>query len=181
MTLKYKQAVLIQNLVDATSVPLGQPEETSMKITTQMLIPKQARLTLTNTVVTIPNATAEYYLAAFTLPDRNLTMLGFNMNLTVTKGNAAGGIASAVPISFALGTSVGSDDLMNGEQDTTNALVFTYGKHSNAGTRSYPQKIAPETDVYLYLATDGTPSVNDTLKVTGTLDIYYIDLSKPGL
>lgn len=181
MTLKYKQAVLIQNLVDATSVPIGQPEESSMRIATQMLIPKQARLTFTNTSVTITAATGETSVESIQLPDRNIMLLGFNMNLTITKGNAVDGIVAATAINIGLGTAAASDNLMNSVQDTTVALTFTHQAHSNGGTREYVKRLEPSTSIYLVLATDGTPTADDTLTVTGTLDIFYFDLSKPGL
>jgi len=183
MTLKYKQSVLIQNLVDGTSVPFGQPDQASMKIATQMHIPKQARLTLTNTVVTVPFDTGSTGLEAFVLPDRYTVLLGVSANLTIVKGNAANGIVAAVPISFGVGTTLTGDELVGSTQVTTEALTISWQGHTNDNSRSsiYPKQMDLEDQIYLYFSTDGTPTVNDTLTVTGTLDIYYFDLSKPGL
>ena len=87
MTLKYKQAVLIQNLVDGTSTPVGQPPQSTVTARTEMLIPKQTRITLTNTVVTVDYNTSNGNLLLVTLQDRYLMMLGFSVNITVVKGN----------------------------------------------------------------------------------------------
>jgi hypothetical protein len=181
MTLKYKQAVLIQNLIDGTSTPVGQPPQSTVSARTEMLIPKQTRITLTGTVVTVEHASAAEDLLLVTLQNRNLMMLGFNMRLTIVKGNAVDGIVAATPINIGLSTTAGGDDLMNSVQDTTVATSFVFDQHSVDGTRTYPMKAVPLTDLYLALATDGTPTVDDTLTLTGTIDFFYFDLSKPGL
>lgn len=181
MTLKYKQAVLIQNLIDGTSTPVGQPPQSTVAARTEMLIPKQTRITLTNTVVTVPHATGVNDLLLVTLQNRYLMMLGFNMRLTIVKGNATNGIVAATPINIGLSTTAGGDDLMNSVQDTTVATSFVFDQHSVDGTRVFPKKASPLTDLYLALATDGTPTANDTLTINGTIDFFYFDLSKPGL
>lgn len=181
MTLKYKQAVLIQNLVDGTSTPVGQPPQSTVTARTEMLIPKQTRITLTNTVVTVDYNTSNGNLLLVTLQDRYLMMLGFSVNITVVKGNTVNGIVAATPISTSLSTLADNDNLMNSTATNTVATSFAFQQHSVQGTREFPMKQSPLTELYLVFSTDGSPTVNDTLTVSGTIDFFYFDLSKPGL
>lgn len=182
MTLKYKQAVLIQNRIDGNSVPVGQPELASVRATTEMLVAKKSRVTLTNTVVTVPIG-GDTSVQLLELPDRNIQLLGINLNLTVVKGNTVDGIVAATPITVGVGKTAGSDNLINGFQNATESLTLTFQKHSHENspkTIAFPY-IEPQTSMWLYVATDTTPTVEDTVTINGTIDFFYFDLSKPGL
>lgn len=187
MTLKYKQAVLIQNLVDRNSEPVGQPSAASLTAATESLIGKKARITFNNTVITVDSGAGQGDLELVTMPDRNLFVMGISMRLTLTKGNTVDGIVAATPLTAQLGTTLGDDDLLPGQQDSTVATTIVYDRHSNAltgglgGGDPYPRRFDPQAEIHLAIVTDGSPTVNDTVTVNGTIDIFYFDISKPGL
>lgn len=181
MSLKYKQAVLIQNLVDRNSAPIGQPALASLRATTELLVPKKTRITLTNTVVTVPFSSGEGNLQLLTLPDRYLVLLGININLVATKGNAVDGIVAATPVSCGLSTVSGTDNLVRTVTISDSTLTPHFELHTGGGNIQYPLDVEPETPVWLYTSSDGNPTADDTMTFSGTIDIFYFDLSKPGL
>lgn len=148
---------------------------------------KVQKVTLTITAL-VMNVTAalDYGSVAFAdLGDTNLMLLGAESDLAVTKGEVSTGIEATVDLDMGIGTAAASattlattmiDVLAKIDLDADTAVVQFDG-HSSLAT-TMPLVIASGASNQLFINC-GLPvgiTVDDTLTMTGTVTLYYIDM-----
>lgn len=144
------------------------------------------RLTLTGVVISITDALAYGSSLLGYLPDKNLLFMGGEANLTWVKDGT--GIVTGELPKVALGTAVASNatlattmiNLLNGGAGGSAVAAGLTGSlfiSSNDNVTAIPYVgivDAPTTGLYLNAAVN--PTGDGTLTVSGTLDLYFIDL-----
>jgi hypothetical protein len=120
-----------------------------------------------------------------TFPDRNLIVIGAEINLSIVKGGAATGIVAATDLDIALGTAAASSTTLSGamlnilpKQDVdADSLTVTSQAHSLAATPVLTGILdAVDNKMYFNVAIPGLITVDDTLTLTGTIDLFVFDL-----
>lgn len=147
------------------------------------------RVTLTNFVLAVSDSAGEYGGAIFMrLPNINLVILNAEANLTVVKGNAAGGINAADPFDFGIGTAVASNNTLSTTMQNiipkttvaTSALSVLFQNSSFSAIGASKELYMPDSttnDIYLNAASAGAVmTADDTLTFTGTVDFWLISL-----
>ncbi len=146
---------------------------------------QKATLTLTALVMNV-TAALDYGSVAFAdLPDSNLLLLGCEADIVVTKGNASTGIEAAVDLDMAIGTVAASnvtlastmEDILDKLDIDADSLTPDFNGHSSAAT-TMPLLIQDGATNKLFINC-GLPvgiTVDDTLTMTGTVTIFYIEL-----
>ena len=146
---------------------------------------QKVTLTLTALVMNIP-AALDYGSVAFAdLPDSNLLFLGCEADIVVTKGNASTGIEAAVDLDMAIGTVAASqvtlvsvlENILNLIGMDADTLTPDFNGHSSTAT-TMPLLIQDGATNKLFINC-GLPvgiTVDDTLTMTGTVTIFYIEL-----
>jgi hypothetical protein len=117
------------------------------------------------------------------LPDLNIVLAGVEANLVFTKGGVTNGIVAATDLKVGMGFAVASAipiattavDVMEATDLTTDALTVTLAKHTN--DQASPALLFGDDSatgaIYLNVSATGGITANDTLSVTGTVDLYY--------
>ena len=187
MTLKIKQQTLIPNLVDAVSTLITEAGAATVTIADQMVSVRRARVTLTSFSIAVTSANGYGGSKIVDLPNTNMLLLGVDVNTTIVKGGVTNGIVAAKDLDVGIGTATASSttlastmiDIIEKKDIDTDALSVTFDAHSNDNsTSTFPRRIADGASSALYLNASviGGITANDTLSVTGTIDIYYVDL-----
>ena len=188
MTLKIRQEVLMPEAIDGISQKFYEAGAATVKVKDQTVMVRRARLTLTSFVITVANAQDYGGSKLIDLPNRNILLLGCEVDCTVVKGGTTNGIVAATDLDMAIGTAVASNSTLSStmvnivekKDIDTDALSVTFAGHSNDNASSLaPFKIADGANsaLYMNLAT-GNITADDSVSVTGTVDLYYIDLGK---
>lgn len=186
MTEKKNQPMLVKNLRDGISSEVNEPG-TGVTLENTTLAPKRCRLTLSSAVINVLAANDYGSLKVCDLPDKNIMLLGCEVDLTVVKGNAASGIGSATDLDMAVGTAAASSTTLSGamidvieKQDIdTNALSVDMEAHTqDQSTAQPPLRLADDAALALYLNAVAVAGItaDDTLTCSGTIDLYYFDL-----
>jgi hypothetical protein len=189
MTLKIRQPALIRNLEDGISVAVSESPVSTITIADQAMTVRRARLQLTNTVISVTGTLDYGSVKIVDLPNRNMLIMGVEVDCTVVKGNAATGIINSTTLDMAIGTAQASSttlastmiNIIEKKDIDTVALSVAFTGHSNDNATSIaPFKIADgaSSALYMNVACATVITVNDTLTVTGTVDIFYMDLGK---
>jgi len=121
------------------------------------------------------------------LPDTNIHLLGVEVNLTLTKGGTTNGIVAATDLDVGVGTAAASAttlattmiDIIEKADLDTNALAVEFEAHTQGqSTATMPKQIGDGASSALYLnaVAVGGITASDTISVTGTVDLYYVDL-----
>ncbi len=146
---------------------------------------QKVTLTLTALVMNI-TAVLDYGSVAFAdLPDSNLLFLGCEADIVVTKGNASTGIEAAVDLDMAIGTVAASqvtlvsvlENILKKIDIDADTLTPDFNGHSSEAT-TMPLLIQDGATNKLFINC-GLPvgiTVDDTLTMTGTVTIFYIEL-----
>ena len=169
-----------------TTVGIGAPAGTGVTAVEKVLIPHQTVISLAATSITMTDATTAGCHGSrkiFDLPAGNILILGATTDLQVTAGT--GGISDTAAVVGAVGSVAAATD--NGTLTSTEANIvpstastLTAGAGSCDGESTAPVTLdgtATAADVYLNFAIpDAGSSANDTLLVTGTVTITWINL-----
>lgn len=189
MTLKIRQPALIPNLVDGLSVAVSESPASTITIADQAMTVRRARLQITGLSISV-TAALDYGSAKIVdLPNRNMLIMGVEVDCTVVKGGVTNGIVAATQLDMAIGTAQASSttlattmiNIVEKKDIDTVALSVAFTGHSNDNATSIaPFKIADGASSALYMNAVAASLItaNDTLTVTGTVDIYYMDLGK---
>lgn len=191
MTLKIKQPTLIPNLVDGLSVAVSESPVSTITIADQAMTVRRARLRLTNTVISVAAAEDFGSVKLVDLPNRNMLIMGVEVDCSVVKGGVTNGIIATTDLDMSIGTAAASSttlastmiNIIEKKDIDDNALTVTFAGHSNDNATSVaPFKIADGASSALYMNAVPVGGITvvagDTLTVTGTVDIYYMDLGK---
>ena len=189
MTLKINQPTLIRNLVDGLSVAVNESPVSTITISDQAMTVRRARLRLTGTVISVTGTLAYGSVKLVDLPNRNMLIMGVEVDCTVVKGGVSTGIVAGTTLDMAIGTVAASSttlsstmiNIIEKKDIDTSALSVTFAGHSNDNATSLaPFKVADgaSSALFMNVACSTVITVDDTLTVTGTVDIYYMDLGK---
>lgn len=189
MTLKIKQPTLIPNLQDGLTVAITEAGAATVRIQDQAVAVRRARVTLTSFVISVTQALDYGSAKIVDLPFRNMLIMGVEVDCSVVKGGATNGIVAATDLDMAIGTAAASSttlastmiNIIEKKDIDDNALTVTFAAHSNDNATSVaPFKIADGSTAALYMNAVAVAGItaDDTLTVTGTVDIYYMDLGK---
>lgn len=185
---KISQPTLIPNLQDRLSLRITEPGA-GVAVVDDAVIPRRARLTLTNAVLTITAALDYGSLKLVDLPNRNLMLLGVEVDLTLVKQGNTNGLVAATDLDLGIGTAAASATTLASaminviekiDQDT-DALSVTMQRHSNdQSTATFPLRIADDANAALFLNAVAIAGItaDSTLTISGTVDITYVDLGK---
>jgi hypothetical protein len=184
MSFQIKQQGRAQNLRDGS--PLLSPSANALGVDYQLLTPYKATLKVSG-VMTCTAANDYGSLELCTFQDRNLHLLAIEVDLSLVKGNTATGIVAATDLDLGLGSAAASAqtlattmiDRVEKSDHDANELTVTYQAHTQGqSTATYPlqQADAAANKLYLNCGLPGGITVDDTLTVTGTVDLYFIDL-----
>ncbi len=144
---------------------------------------RHARITLTALVIAVANADDFGGEKILDLPDSNIMILGTEVDLVVTKGLTASGIVGTTDIVMGVGTAVGSAQPLTGAMIDVLTAAFTadedvvdYEQHTH--DLSSPALVFADDSATgaLFLNIAAVITADDDVTVSGTIDIYYVDL-----
>lgn len=187
-TLKQSQPVLAPNLRDAISQLVTEPGS-GCTVSNTALVPQRARITLSGATLTILAANDYGSLKVCDLPFRNLMLLAVEVDLTLVKQGNTNGLLSTTDLDLGVGTAAASAttlattmiDIIEKVDQDTDALSVTMQAHSNdQSTATFPKRIADGVNAALYLNAVAIAGItaDSTLTVSGTIDVYFIDVGK---
>lgn len=184
MSFKNNQQGVSPNLRDGSPLPVP---SSNIGVDVTLVTPKKMRLKLTAETLSVLAANDYGSLELVTLQDSNLHILGIETDLTLVKGGVTNGLIATVDLDVGIGSAAASAQTLAGtmidyveKQDldddslTVNMDVHTVGQ----ATATYPKQVADGTANKLFLNV-GVPAgitADDALTVTGTIDIYVIDI-----
>ena len=116
------------------------------------------------------------------LPDTNILVLGAEADLAVAKDGA--GVLAATDVTVALGTAAATGTALSGAESdmldalplTADALEVAWRAHTQANAAPAPLYVPDGPSSALYLNAAATVSADGGLTVSGTVDLYYVDL-----
>ncbi len=186
MTMHQHQPTLITYLEDANSVAPG-AGDAGTAVDRQFHTVQRTRITLTNVVVSITAALDYGSAKLMAFGDKNIMLLSCETNVEMTKGNLSTGIVAATDMDVALGSAPASAQTLSStmvdiiEKQDEDASDLTpaalYDTHAQA-TAATPLKLADTAllGVYWNIGLPTPVTVDDTVSLTGTVDLVYIEL-----
>lgn len=146
---------------------------------------RKVTLTLDAVEVTVLEANDYGSAELYTFPDRNIMILGCETDLVITKGNAMNGIGSATDLDVSLGTAAADAttladamlDVMPKQDIDANSLTPDFNAHSLAAVpvlTGIPD--AADNKLYFNVVAIGGITADDTVSLTGTITLFFIDL-----
>lgn len=184
MSFQIKQQGRARNLRDGS--PLVVPFSTN-GVDYQLLTPQKITLKLSGQVVDIPTSVDYGSVELLLWPDRNLHILGMEVDLELVKGNASTGIIDTTDIDVGIGSVAASSVALTATMvdymelqlldaaDLSPALKVNVMAQSTA---TFPKQLpdAATNKMFLNIAPSTAVTVDDTVTASGTIDIYVIDL-----
>lgn len=148
---------------------------------------RHVRLTLASATIAIDEADDFGSLKLCDLADSNAMLLMAEVDLTLTKAGTTNGIVAATDLDVGVGTAAASAttlattmiDVLEKTDIDDNDLEVTYQADTQGqSTASTPIKLADSATLALYLnaVAVGGITVSDTISVSGTVDLYFVDL-----
>ena len=184
MTFKNKQLGRSPGLRDGS--PLITPNS-DIGVDYQLLTPQKATLKLAGETVTVTEALDYGSLLLMTWPDRNIHILGMEVDLSLVKGGVANGLLTTVDLDVGMGSAAASAttlattmiDYLEKQDLDTDSLTLALQVHTlGQSTATFPKQLADAATNKLYLNV-GLPvgiTADDAITVTGNIDIYFLDL-----
>jgi len=148
-------------------------------------MPRHVRLTLSGFTVSVAEADDYGGTKLCDLPDENLVLLAVEADLELVKGEVTNGLEAATDVTVAIGTAVASNSTLSGAMvDVITGIALTatdaspaFQIHSSAdGTLSYPILLADGASAALYLNAAASITADDALTVSGTIDLFFVDV-----
>ena len=184
MPFKNNQSGTSRQLNDGSPLPAP---SSSMGLDVSLLTPRKLTLKISGEVITVTSALGYGSLELLTLQDRNIHVLGMEVDLTLVKGGTATGIIATTDLDTGIGSAAASATTLAGtmidwleKQDIdTDALSVDMEAHTlGQTTATFPKQQADgaTNKLYLNLVAVGGITVDDTVTVSGYIDIYIIDL-----
>lgn len=185
MSTKINQQVLAKNLIDASSLKFSEAGASTVTIGNEFHAVRKARLTLTNFSISVTAANDYGGSKLLDLPDRNLMLLGVEVDCVVTKQGNTNGIVAATDLDMAVGTATASNTTLSSAMINviekvdidTDSLSVAFEAHSNDNaTSTFPLRVADGASTALFMNISCAITADSSVTVTGTIDIYYVDL-----
>lgn len=153
----------------------------------QALIPQKATLKLDGESLPVLEANDYGSLELLTWQDRNIHILGMEVDLTLVKGGVTNGLEATVDLDVGMGSAAASAttlattmiDYLEKVDLDTDALSLSLQAHTlGQSTATFPKQLADAAanKVYLNVGLPVGITADDTIAVTGTIDFYIIDL-----
>ena len=153
----------------------------------QLLTAQKATLNLAATSISITAALDYGSLELMVWPDRNIHILGMEVDLELVKGNLATGIIATTDLDVAVGSVAASNVALTGTMvdyleltllaatDLSPALQVNVLGQSTA---TFPKQLGDSATnkLFLNIAPSTAVTVDDTVTASGTIDLYYIDM-----
>ena len=184
MSFQIKQQGRARNLRDGS--PLLVPNS-SIGVDYALLTPQKATLNLSGETLSVDESEDFGSLLLMTWQDRNIHILGMEVDLVLVKGGVTNGLEAAVDLDMALGSAAASaqtlastmiDYLEKQDVDTDALSVDLEANVLGQSTATFPKQLADAAANKLYLNC-GVPAgitADDALTVSGSIDLYFIDL-----
>ena len=184
MSFQIKQQGRAINLRDGSpliTMPSG------MGVDYALLTPYKATLNLSGETLSVTEALDYGSLLLMTWPDRNIHILGMEVDLVLVKGGVTNGLEAAVDIDVGMGSTAASaqtlattmiDYLEKQDLDTDALSLDLEVNVLGQSTATFPKQLADAAANKLYLNC-GVPAgitADDALTVSGSIDLYFIDL-----
>jgi hypothetical protein len=184
MSFQIKQQGRAINLRDGSpliTMPSG------MGVDYALLTPYKATLNLSGKTLSVTEALDYGSLLLMTWPDRNIHILGMEVDLVLVKGDVTNGLEAAVDIDVGMGSTAASaqtlattmiDYLEKQDLDTDALSLDLEVNVLGQSTATFPKQLADAAANKLYLNC-GVPAgitADDALTVSGSIDLYFIDL-----
>jgi hypothetical protein len=185
MTLKINQPLLAKNLLDGFTVPVSEAGAATVAVGDNVHTVRRARLTLTNFSIAVTQALDYGGSKLVDLPDRNMLLLGVEVDCTVVKQGNTNGIVAATDLDMAVGTATASNatlasamiNVIEKVDIDTDALSVAFEAHSNDNaTSTFPLRVADGASTALFMNISCAITADSSVTVSGTIDIYYVDL-----
>lgn len=153
-----------------------------------LVTPQKIRVTACPTaIITITAANDFGSLHLLQWPDSNIHILGLESNLVLTKGNTATGIIATTDLDVGMGSAPASNATLSGvmlnymEKQDVDGDTLTPALQVNVlgqTTATYPWQLADAAanKLYLNVSTIAGVTVDDTITVSGYVDIFFLDL-----
>ena len=183
---KVKGKFLAPQFKDGITTEISEPN-TGVKVANQELSVKRARLTLTDFAITVLEANDYGGTKLLDLPNRNMLILGMEVDCVVTKQGNTNGLVAATDITMGIGSTVASAtplattmiDYVEATAMTADTLAVDFEKHTNdQSTATFPKKVADGASAALFMNIAGACTADSSVTVSGTIDIFYVDLGK---
>lgn len=186
MAQKFRGEILIPNLKDGLSVVASEPG-TGIVLDDKPVLPRRCRLTLSGATLTVLEANDYGSLKLLDLPDRNVMILGVEVDLVLTKQGNTNGIVAATDLDVGVGSAAASNTTLSGAMIDvlekadidTDALAVDYeAVMVGQSTAKPPVCLADSASLALYLNAVAVAGItaDSSLSVSGTVDIFYLDL-----
>lgn len=185
MSFKKNQVGTIAGLRDGS--PLAVPGA-NCAVDFTLLTPQKVRVTMCPTAIITITAASDYgSLELLTWPDSNIHILGLESNLVLTKGNTATGIIATTDLDVGMGSSAASSATLAGvminymEKQDVDGDTLTPALQVNVlgqSTATYPWQLADAASngLFLNISTIAGVTVDDTITVSGYVDLFIINL-----
>lgn len=153
----------------------------------QLLTPYKATLNIPATSFAVTEALDYGSLLLMTWQDRNIHILGMEVDMVLVKGGVTNGLEAAVDLDVALGSAAASAqtlattmiDYVEKQDLDTDALSLDLEVHVlGQSTATFPKQLADAAANTLYLNV-GVPAgitADDAIIASGKIDLYFIDL-----
>lgn len=184
MSLSIRQKTAAPQLRDGS--PLLTP---SSSIGTDIALLTPYKVTLNLSSETLSMAAADDYgsLELCTWQDRNIHLLAMEADLVLLKAGTTNGLVAATDLDVAIGSAAASNNTLSATMIDriekvdvdTNALSVDFEAHTaGQSTATFPMQIADgaTNKLYLNVAADGGITADDTLAVSGSIDLYFVDM-----
>jgi hypothetical protein len=186
MTLKQRQTMLAPQLSDQNSASPG-AGDAGTTIDRQFHSVQRVRVTLDAVVVSITAALDYGSAQLLDFQDRNIMILQCETNVEMTKGNLSTGIVAATDLDVGLGSEPASAQTLattminiiekqdEDAADLTPAALYDMSAQATA----IPASVLPDSatsGVYWNIGLPTPVTVDDTVSLTGTVDLVFIDL-----
>lgn len=191
MTLKHNQPTCAPYLKDGVTAAFSEPNSPAgITLDDQAQILRRARFQFNAVVIDVTAALDYASVLVCELPDTNLMIMSVEADMTIVKGGVTNGIVATKDLSVGIGTGAAAANppagsalsILNLSTLTPDTLSVEYEVHgvntADGDPGALPSKFAdtPTRQMYLNIGVVGGITVDDTVTVTGTLDVVYLDL-----
>lgn len=183
MTQKIRQVLDAPNLRGEATLPTP---NTGIAMDSIAVIPQKVTFTLAGTEISVAAADDFGSVKLCDLPDKNLHLLAVEVDLVVTKAGTTNGIVAATDLDMAIGTAAASNttlattmiDVIEKVDINDDALVVDFEAISvGQSTAAFPLQIADGASNSLFInLSPGNITADDSVSLTGTVDLYFVDL-----
>lgn len=184
MSEKIRGPLVVPLLKDGVTVQISEPG-TGVRVNDQACVPRKCRLTLSGFSIAVLAAQDYGGTKLCDLPDRNMLILGIEVDCVVTKQGNTNGIVAATDITMGIGSTVASAstlattmiDYIESTAMTADTLAVDFEKHTNdQSTATFPKKVVDAASTALFMNIAAAITADSSVTVDGFVDIFYVDL-----